>query len=100
MFLTNGERAVISILIQQIEGVDKNDARMVVAVGDTLNLNDQQSFGTAEQDVGEEYEIGKIEKGWIKDKLNSAFQARKVPPFVAKHALSLSDKLEKEDAGT
>ncbi|NOR90107.1 MAG: hypothetical protein GQ524_07610 [Anaerolineales bacterium] len=98
MELSNGERAVISILVQQMEGVDKNDARMVVAVGDTLNLNDQQSFKLDEQDITEEYDIGKVEKGWIKDKLNDAFQARKVPPFVAKHALTLSDKLENEDA--
>ena len=94
MFFTNGERAVIYIMIQQMEGVDKNDARMVVVLGDTLNLNDQQSYSLADQDKAEEYSLGALELGWIKEKLNESFNARKVPPFVAKHALTLSEKLE------
>lgn len=97
MDLTNGERAVISVLIQQMEGVDKNDARMVVALSDKLNLNDQQSYSVAQQDDSENYDLANVELFWLKDLLNEAFRQRKVPPFVAKHALSLSGKLEDVD---
>lgn len=99
MFLKNGERAVISIIIQKMEGVDKNDARMVVAVGDKLNLNDQEKFNVSEQDKGEEFDLAGVEVDWIRDILANAFRSRTVPPFIAKPALSLSDKLEKENAG-
>jgi len=94
MLLTTGERALISVLIKQMPGVDKNDARMVVTIGESLRF--EEEFSVASWKEEQPFELSKLEIGWLKDKLNESFRGRKVPPSFAREALALSDKLEME----
>ena len=93
MELSNGERAVIFNIISTA-GVNKQDARMVISLREKLNLDDQQSFRPSETDDSQEYDLVEVELGWIKDRLNSAFNESRVPPFLSKWAISLIEKLE------
>lgn len=93
MNLSNGERSVIYNIIVT-KGVNKQDARMVVSLNDKLNLEDPQSFRPSETDDNQEYDLAEVELGWIKDRLNGAFNESRVPSFLSKWAISLIEKLE------
>lgn len=94
MLLTTGERALVSVLIKQMPGVDKNDARMVVTIGESLRFEEDLSVASWKEE--QPFELSKLEIGWIRDRLSEAFKGRKVPPSFAREALALSDKLEVE----
>lgn len=94
---TKGERLAVSIIINQLEGVNRTDARLVSKVDEHLELGEVQ-VGVALVDMGKvaEFELAELEVEWIKDHINKSFEQQKVPPFVAGSALSLEEKLKAE----
>ena len=92
--LTKGERLAVSIIINQIEGVNRTDARLISKVDEHLKLGEVLT-GVPIAKMGEtaEFDLAELEVEWIKDHVNKAFEAQKIPPFVAGSALSLEDKL-------
>jgi len=94
---TKGERLAVSIIINQIEGVNRTDARLISKVDEHLELSEVLA-GVPIASMGEvaEFDLAELEVEWIKDHINKAFEAQKVPPFVAGSALSLEEKLKDE----
>ena len=97
--LTKGERLTVSIIINQIEGVNRTDARLISKVDEHLELSEVLA-GVPIAKMGETagFDLAELEVEWIKDHINKAFEAQKIPPFVAGSALSLEDKLKVEEA--
>ena len=95
--LTKGERLVVSIIINQIEGVNRTDARLISKVDEHLELSEVMAgVPVAKMEEVAEFDLAELEVEWIKDHVNKAFEAQKVPPFAAGSALSLEDKLKNE----
>lgn len=94
---TKGERLAIAVIINQLEGVNRTDARLVSKVDEHLELGEVQAGVTPDKmgDVAE-FELAELEVEWIKDHINKSFEKQKVPPFAAGSALSLEDKLKAE----
>lgn len=95
MKITNGERVFVTALIRKIPGVDKNDARMVVALSDSLKLEGGAPGDTwlAEQD----FTLTTLERDWLRDKINETFKKREIPAVFSRESLSLLEKLEAEE---
>ncbi len=95
---TKGERLAVSIVINQIEGVNRTDARLISKVDEHLELGEVLA-GVPIASMGEkaEFDLADLEVDWIKDHVNKAFDAQKVPPFIAGSALSLEDKLKVDE---
>jgi len=93
---TQGERLAVAIIINQIEGVNRTDARLISKVDEHLVLSEVQNTGVPIAEMGKaaEFELAELEVEWIKDHINKSFEQQKVPPFVAGSALSLEEKLK------
>ena len=94
---TKGERLAVAIVINQLEGVNRTDARLVSKVDEHLELGEVQ-LGVPLANMGEvaEFELAELEVEWIQDHIDKSFKKQRVPPFVAPHALSLEEKLKAE----
>lgn len=94
MKLTKGDRLVVGWAIGQMQGVNKTDARLVVSLQDHLKLDEVTEVKHEELDQNSDYEISDLQLGWIKDQMNGAFDAAKVPPPLARYTLALLEKVE------
>ena len=95
---TKGERLAVAIIINQIEGVNRTDARLVSKIDEHLELGEVQA-GVPLPGMGEvaEFDLADLEVEWIKDHINKSFEQQKMPPFIAGSALSLEDKLKVDE---
>ena len=91
---TKGERLAVSIIINQIEGVNRTDARLISKIDEHMELSEVLA-GVPVASMGEiaGFDLAELEVEWIKDHINKTFDTQKMPPFVAGSALSLEDKL-------
>ena len=94
---TKGERLAVSVIIAQLEGVNRTDARLISKVDEHLELDEVQA-GVPIINMGDraEFELAVLEVEWIQDHINKCFDKQKVPPFIAKHVLSLENKFKPE----
>lgn len=95
--ISKGERVLVAVLINSLPGVNRTDARLVTKVSDHLALEEVGSVPVVELGEVNEFDLAELEVSWITDHLNKAFEKQEVPPGLAKHALSLEEKLKVEE---
>lgn len=94
--ISKGERILVTWLINQLEGVNRTDARLITKVEEHLELDDVARVPVATINEKSKFELVDLEVAWITDHINKTFDTQKMPPSLAKHALSLEDKLKEE----
>lgn len=92
--LSNGERLIISWLLGQIEGLDKEGSRKTAAIIEELGLEELDNVSQDTVNAQERYELSGYEVRFILDELDQVFDSRKVKAVQAKHAIGVYDKLK------
>jgi len=92
--ISNGERAVVLMLINKIDGVNRTDGRLVVKVQEHLRTEEVIQVPIAELDDTEDYELTELEVEWLIDHIDKSFNKQEMPPSFARFALSLEEKLK------
>ena len=94
--ISKGERVLVTWLINQLEGVNRTDARLITKVEEHLELDDVATVPVAVIHEKAEFELVDLEVAWILDHINKVFDTQKMPPTLAKYALSLEEALKEE----
>jgi len=83
-------------MLNQIEGVNKTDARIVSKVEDAFDLISKPSMELPPEEYNNDIdiEVSELELGWIRDKLESFFKQSKVPTRLGRFAIEFDDRMK------